>query len=172
MFIRDASEADLPRIVDIYNCAIPGRLAAADLEPVSVEDRMAWYWEHSPTTHPLWVIELDGNIAGWLSFQSFFSGRAAYDATAEISIYLDPTFQRRGLGQKLLWQAISTGPALGLNTLVALIFAHNQPSLRLFSKFDFQPWGYFPRVAQLDGIERDLVIVGKRLTPSISEESP
>ncbi|MBO1346571.1 MAG: N-acetyltransferase [Hormoscilla sp. GUM202] len=141
MFIRDASAADLPRIVEIYNCAIPRRLATADLEPVSVEDRMAWYSDHSPTTRPLWVIELEGNIAGWLSFQSFFSGRAAYDATAEISIYLDPSFQRRGLGQKLLSQAISTGPALGLNTLVALIFAHNQPSLRLFSKFNFQRWG-------------------------------
>ncbi|MGK7900082.1 MAG: N-acetyltransferase family protein, partial [Hormoscilla sp.] len=81
-------------------------------------------------------------------------------------------FQRRGLGQKLLSQAISTGPSLGLNSLVALIFAHNQASLRLFSKFGFQRWGYFPRVAQLDGIERDLVIVGKRLTPSISQETP
>lgn len=172
MFIRDAGEADLPRIVEIYNCAIPGRLAAADLELVSVKDRMAWYWEHSPTTHPLWVIELDDNIAGWLSFQRFFSGRAVYDATAEISIYLHPSFQRRGLGQKLLSQAVSTGPELGLNTLVALIFAHNQPSLRLFSKFGFQRWGYFPRVAQLDGIERDLAIVGKRITPSISQESP
>ncbi|MBC6424650.1 MAG: N-acetyltransferase [Hormoscilla sp. SP5CHS1] len=89
MFIRDASAADLPRIVEIYNYAIPGRLATADLEPVSVEDRMAWYSDHSPTTRPLWVI---GNIAGWLSFQSFFSGRAAYDATAEISIYLDVRF--------------------------------------------------------------------------------
>ncbi len=172
MFIRDASEVDLLRIVEIYNCAIPGRLATADLEPVSVEDRMAWYWDHSSTTHPLWVIELEGNIAGWLSFQSFFSSRVAYDATAEISIYLDPSFQRRGLGQKLLSQAISTGPALGLQTLVALIFAHNQPSLRLFSKFNFQRWGYFPRVAQLDGIERDLVIVGKRITPFLGQESP
>lgn len=172
MFIRDASEADLPRIVEIYNCAIPGRLATADLEPVSVESRLSWYWDHSPTTRPIWVIELDDNIAGWLSFQRFFSGRAAYDATAEISIYLDPSFQRRGLGQKLLWQAITTGPTLGLNTLVALIFAHNQASLQLFSKFDFQRWGYLPRVAQLDGIERDLIIVGKRLTPFLSQESP
>lgn len=172
MFIRDASEADLPRIVEIYNCAIPGRLATADLEPVSVEDRMAWYWDHSPTTRPLWVIEVEGNIAGWLSFQSFFTGRAAYDATAEISIYLDPSFQRQGLGQKLLSQAISTGPDLGLNTLVALIFAHNQPSLLLFSKFDFQRWGYFPQVAQLDGIERDLAILGKRITPFLGQKSP
>lgn len=172
MFIRDAGETDLPRIVEIYNCAIPGRLATADLEPVSVEDRMAWYWDHSPTARPLWVIEVKGNIAGWLSFQSFFSGRAAYDATAEISIYLDPDFQRQGLGQKLLSQAISTGSSLGLKTLVALIFAHNQPSLGLFSKFGFQRWGYFPRVAQLDGIERDLVIVGKRICPFLAQESP
>ena len=51
-----ANEKDLPRIVDIYNQIIPSRLATADLEPVTVAEREAWY--HSFTkTHPLWVIK-------------------------------------------------------------------------------------------------------------------
>jgi phosphinothricin acetyltransferase len=63
----------------------------------------------------------------------------------------------------LLERAIAQGPRLGLKTLMGFIFAHNDPSLRLFEKFGFEHWGYYPRVAELDGIERDLVIVGRRL---------
>jgi len=39
MTLRDATEVDLPAIVDIYNSVIPGRMVTADLEPVTVESR-------------------------------------------------------------------------------------------------------------------------------------
>ena len=45
---------------------------------------------------------------------------------------------------------------------MGIIFAHNQPSLTLFQKFGFQQWGYLPQVAELDGVERDVVILGLR----------
>jgi len=59
--------------------------------------------------------------------------------------------------------AIRRSPELGIKTLIGIIFAHNQPSLKLFEKFGFQPWGYLPKVAELDGVERDVVIVGLHL---------
>jgi len=162
MTIRHATETDLPAIVAIYNAAIPSRMATADLEPVSVASRMAWFGERSPSKRPIWVIEVEGIVAGWLSFQSFY-GRPAYHTTAEISIYIAPAYHQCGLGQQLLAQAIHQSPSLGLNTLLGLIFAHNQPSLKLFEKFSFKSWGYLPQVAQLDGIERDLIIMGLRI---------
>lgn len=162
LLIRDATETDLPKIVEIYNAAIPGRLATADLEPVSVESRWAWYNIHHPQVRPLWVAEAEGEMLGWLSFQDFY-GRPAYQATAELSIYVAPVFRSRGVGQQLLKYAIQVSPALGLETLMAFIFAHNQPSLRLFEKFGFQRWGHLPRVAELDGIKRDLAILGLSL---------
>lgn len=162
MTIRHATETDLPAIVAIYNAAIPSRMATADLEPVSVASRMPWFGERSHNIRPVWVIEVEGVIAGWLSFQSFY-GRPAYHTTAEISIYIASAYHQRGLGQQLLAQAIHQSPNFGLNTLLGLIFAHNEPSLKLFEKFRFQPWGYLPKVAELDGIERDLVIMGLRI---------
>mgnify|MGYP003622967418 CR=1 FL=1 len=162
MTIRHATETDLPTIVAIYNTAIPSRMATADLEPVSVESRLAWFKGRSPSQRPLWVIEVDGVIAGWLSFQSFY-GRPAYTMTAEISIYIAPNFHRCGLGQQLLAQAISESPSLGLKSLVCFIFAHNQPSLKLFETFGFQRWGHLPKIAELDSVERDLVIMGLRI---------
>jgi len=45
--------------------------------------------------------------------------------------------------------------------MIGLIFAHNEPSLRLFDRLGFERWGLLPRIARLDGIERDLAIVGR-----------
>jgi L-amino acid N-acyltransferase YncA len=160
--IRDARETDLARIVAIYNEAIPGRRATADTEPVSVDSRRPWYREHSPARRPLWVAERDGAIVGWLSFQDFY-GRPAYGATAELSVYVSGAAQRGGIGRQLLARALQRAPALGLSTLLAFVFAHNGASVALFEQHGFARWAHLPRVARLDGVERDLLILGRRL---------
>ena len=71
----------------------------------------------------------------------------------------------RGLGKTFLRRAIDRAPAYGVRTLLGFIFGHNDASLALFDRFGFTRWGELPRVASLDGIERDLVIVGLRLEP-------
>lgn len=159
---RDARREDLAPIVEIYNATIPSRMVTADTEPVSVESRVPWFEEHAPGVRPLWVVEVDGRIAGWLSFSSFY-GRPAYRRTAELSVYVRDAFRRRGVGAYLLAQALAGSPALGLDTLLGFIFGHNQPSLALFARLGFARWGELPRVAVLDGVERDLVIVGRRV---------
>ncbi len=160
--IRNATIADLPAIIEIYNTSIPGRMATADLEPVTVESKMEWFKAHTADRRPLWVLETDRKITAWLSFRSFY-GRDAYRHTAEVSVYVSPDYQRQKLGNKLLIQAIETAPRLDLKTLVAFIFAHNPPSLNLFKKHGFQQWGYLPQIAELNGIDRDLVILGRQL---------
>jgi len=89
--IRLAQAADLPVIVDIYNASIPSRLATADTEPVSVESRVAWLRDREPR-HPVWVLERDACVLGWLSLAKFY-GRPAYAATAEIGFYVAPAAQ-------------------------------------------------------------------------------
>jgi L-amino acid N-acyltransferase YncA len=162
MQIRDATMDDLRAIVAIYNTSVPTRMVTADLEPVSVASRQRWFEEHSPNHRPLWVAQDGDQIAGWLSYSSFY-GRPAYNTTCEVSIYLAPEHCRRGLGTQLLQRCIGHAPRIGVATLLGLIFAHNDPSLRLFEKMGFSRWGRLPRVAVLDGVERDLVIVGRRV---------
>ena len=160
--MRDARDTDLPRLVAIYNEAIPGRRATADTEPVSVESRLPWFREHTPARRPLWVAERDGAIVGWLSFQDFY-GRPAYGATAELSVYVSAAAQRGGVGGHLLTRALERAPALGLSTLLGFVFAHNTPSVALFERHGFARWAHLPRVARLDAIERDLLILGRRI---------
>lgn len=162
MRIRNATIEDLPAIVAIYNSTVPSRMVTADTEPVSVASREKWFHEHSPERRPLWVAEEQGQVLGWISLSSFY-GRPAYNGTCEVSLYLAPDQRRKGLGTKLLQHCIDFAPAVGVLTLLGFIFGHNEPSLELFKKFGFERWGHFPRVAVLDGVERDLVILGLRL---------
>jgi L-amino acid N-acyltransferase YncA len=162
MRIRDAVEADLPAIIDIYNVAVTTRIATAQLEPVTLEERRDWLKEHSSDRHPFWVLEADGQVAGWLTIKPFLP-RCAYRGTVELSVYVDQKFRRRGIARSLLEEAIVRGPSLGISAMVGLIFGHNQPSLRLFERLGFERWGLLPRVAQLDGIERDLTILGRHV---------
>lgn len=161
--IRHAEAADLPAIVAIYNASIPGRMATADTVPVSVRQRESWFRAFDPAHRPLWVWcdARDEAPLAWLSLRSFY-GRPAYHATVEVAVYTAPAAQRRGLARRLLAHAIAESDALRIKTLLAFIFGHNAPSLALFSAVGFQRWGMLPDVAELDGVERDLVILGRR----------
>lgn len=154
---------DLPRIVEIYNSTIPGRMVTADLEPISVESRVPWFNDHTPDRRPLWVLKNEGIIVAWVSLSNFY-GRPAYNGTAEISIYIAEELRGQGLGSMLVDKVEAECTRLQVNTLLGFVFGHNEPSLRLLRKCGYEQWGYYPRIALMDGVERDLAILGKRLS--------
>ncbi len=165
---RIATLDDLPAIVAIYNSTVASREVTADTEPVSVESRLAWFHEHTPERRPLWIIEAADDAAapaatlGWISYSNFY-GRPAYSGTAEISVYIAEAWRGKGIGRYCLEQAIAYAPSIQVHTLLGFIFGHNAPSLGLFAKYGFATWAKLPKVAKLDGIERDLIILGKRV---------
>lgn len=167
MTIRDATDADLPAIVDIYNASVPGRLATADLEPVSVDSRRAWLHEHMHNPRrPLLVMDAgNGQIAGWLSFSDYPNSRPGYVHTAEMSCYVSPDFQGQGVGKTLMADATRRAPSLGLSTLISFVFAHNVPSLQMCERLGYVRWGLLPGIAEMDGTERDVIILGLRVMP-------
>ncbi|MEZ5120564.1 MAG: N-acetyltransferase family protein [Solirubrobacterales bacterium] len=160
--IRDACPDDLGRIVAIYNASIPGRLATADPDPVSVEQRRPWLRDRDCSRRPVWVAERDGDVAGWLSVGDFY-GRPAYHATAEVGVYVDPAHRRQGVAGALLDHLVQRAPELGLRRLLAVVFAHNEASLALFERAGFERWGLLPQVAELDGRLIDSAILGRRV---------
>jgi phosphinothricin acetyltransferase len=162
--MRIAAESDLPAIVSIYNSTVPTRQSTADTIEVTVESRMDWFRRHDPSRRPLLVHDQGDQVVAWVSFQSFY-GRAAYDPTAEISIYVSPDYRGQGLGRTLLAEALEITPALSIKTVVGFVFSHNAPSLRLFRSFGFEEWGRLPDVAEMDGKEFSLSILGKRVNP-------
>jgi L-amino acid N-acyltransferase YncA len=161
--MRDATPEDLASIVEIYNSTIPSRIVSADTDPVPIEQMLPWFHEHDPARRPLRVAEVDGEVVGWLSLGDFWDGRPAYNGTVEIGVYVKEGHRGEGIGGRLLEETIGRAPDLGIKTMTAGAFAINEPSLRLFERFGFERWAHFPRVAELDGAERDLVVLGLRL---------
>jgi phosphinothricin acetyltransferase len=162
MTFRLAEEKDLENILSTYNASIPGRMATADLEPQSMEERKKWFEKHKEGNRPVWVIEKNSVYVGWMSFSNFY-GRPAYASTAEYSIYVNPNKQRQGIGEAAIHYAMQQAPALGIKAILAYVFGHNVPSLNLFKKAGFETWGHFPGVAELNGMQRDLIILGRRI---------
>jgi len=157
-----AQQTDLQKIVATYNSIITSHLVTADLEPVSVESKQAWFDTHTENRRPLWVIDVDGEYAGWMSFNSFY-GRPAYDGTVEVSIYLEKNARGKGLGKTCLQKAFDVCEKLHIKTLLGFIFDHNETSLRLFYKMGFEKWAHLPKIANMIDVERGLIILGKRV---------
>ena len=156
--VRDAVEADLPAIIDIYNQCIPSGFSTADTHPISVEERRPWFRQFSPKKRPIWVAERAGEIVGCIYITSFYGGRPAYDKTAEVSLYLAPKAQGQGLGTELMQRMINACPQLGVTTLIGMHFDHNEATKRLNDNFGFQQVGHLPEIAEVYGEQRGLLL--------------
>ena len=163
MHIRDATEADLPAIVEIYNQSIPGGTSTADTSPITVADRIEWFRKFDPTKRPLWVAEIDGAVVAWIGLSSFYAGRPAYDATAEVSTYIATAQQRKGLGTALKKRMIEACPKLGVTTLLSMHFDHNEATRRMNDALGFVPMGHLTEIAVVKGVRRGLVISALRI---------
>ena len=163
MLIRLAQPDDLPAIVDIYNQSIPSQQSTGDTQPLRVEDRKTWFAEHSPDGHPIFVAEVNEQVAGWCSLSPYRPGRAALRFTAEISYYIALSQHRRGLGTVLVEHALAACPALEIRHLFAIVLEGNQASLGLLEKMGFEQWGYLPRVANFNGKEVGHLYYGRHV---------
>jgi len=174
-----ANKEDLPEILAIYNQSIGGKQATANLTPVTCEERASWFDEHlNSPTRPIYVVRAAANsaaktneigaqtvlpIVAWGSFSDLYA-RTAYHISTEISIYLHQDYHGKGLGSLLTRWMLVQAPNLGIQNIVALIFAHNKPSLGLFRKLGFEQWGYMPKVCDMQGFIADVVMLGKAVT--------
>jgi len=162
MLIRAATQADLPSITGIYNQAVTDTTASFDLEPKTIEERARWFADRAPR-HPVLVAEDDGIVVGWGSL-SPYSERPAYDATVEISIYIDRHSQGRGLGGALGDRLIAEGRAHGLHVIVARICTENAASMTLTGKrLGFSDAGTLHEVGFKFGRWLDVAVLELRL---------
>jgi phosphinothricin acetyltransferase len=166
--IRNAAEADLPAIVDIYNQSIPAGWSTADTQPIRVEDRVEWFRKFDPARRPIWVAEGDGRVVAWTNLSSFYYGRPAYDATAEISVYVATGYHRRGIGRLLKQWVIEQCPKLGVTTLLSMHFDHNQATPRINEGLGFEQCGHLKEIALVQGQKRGLVIWALRIPPPVA----
>ena len=171
LHIREATEADLPAIVDIYNQSIPAGWSTADTKPIAVADRVEWFRKFNPSRRPIWVAEDDGRVIATTYLSSFYQGRSAYDATAEVSVYVATAYHRQGIGRCLKEFVIRECPRLGVTTLLSMHFDHNEATRRINESLGFQKMGHLTEIAEVQGQKRGLVISSLRIQPATVESA-
>jgi phosphinothricin acetyltransferase len=146
--IRDATEADLHRILDITNEAIAHTTASWSLEPVTLDERRDWFRAHCAHGYPILVAEdRDGGVLGFAAYGEF-RPRAGYRHTVEHSIYVDALQRGRGIGTALLSALIDRALANGVHVMIGGIDADNTGSIRLHERFGFTATGQLHEVGR------------------------
>jgi L-amino acid N-acyltransferase len=143
--IRNATEQDLPAILDIYNDVIVNTTAVYDYEPHTLEMRRAWFNTKKEQGFPVFVAEDDGKLLG-LSSIGPFRAWAAYQYSVENSVYVASEARGRGIGKLLIPPLIEAARQLKLHTIIAGIDASNEASIRLHRRFGFEEVAHFKQV--------------------------
>ena len=161
--IRDATPADLPRILEITNQAIAETSAVYSLTPATLEQRAAWMAERQAAGLPVLAAEMAGVVAGFGSFAQYRPWEG-YVHTVEHSIYVWPAAQGRGLGRALLVALVERARAQGRHVMVGGIDAANATSIRLHESLGFETAGTLREVGRKFDRWLDLTFMTLRLT--------
>lgn len=162
LIIRDAVEADLAAIRDIYNHAVEHTTAIWNEVLVDLDNRKAWFDARLKQGYPVLVAERAGRVAGYASYGDWraFDG---YRHTVEHSVYVDKDARGGGIGKALMEELIRRAAAQGKHVMIAAIEAENQASIRLHETLGFRGVGRFTEVGQKFGRWLDLYCMEKVL---------
>ena len=147
---------DWPAVRAIYEQGIATRQATFETEAPAWE---AWDAAHLPGLRL--VAEEGGEVVGWAAL-SPVSRRACYAGVVEESVYVAEGARGRGIGITLLARLCSDADAAGIWMIQTAIFPENVASLELHRRCGFRVVGTRERIAQLDGVWRDTVLLERR----------
>lgn len=162
VLIRDATEADLPAIRDIYNHAVEHTTAIWNETLVDLDNRLEWFKTRKGRGFPVIAAEMNGKVAGYASYGDWraFDG---YRHTVEHSVYVDKDCRGAGIGEKLMRALIERASAGNVHVMIAGIEAENAASIKLHEKLGFRIAGTFSEVGIKFGRWLDLTCMELRV---------
>ncbi len=162
ILLRDAVEADLVAIRDIYNHAVEHTTAIWNETLVDIDNRRQWWGARIAKGYPVLVAERDGQVAGYASYGDWraFDG---YRHTVEHSVYVDKDARGAGIGELLMRGLIERAAAGKIHVMIAGIEAENVASIRLHEKLGFRSVGTFSEVGIKFGRWLDLTCMELRV---------
>jgi L-amino acid N-acyltransferase YncA len=143
MKVRLARESDASEVLRIYSPIVRETAISFELAPPRWEE-MRERMRNILATH-VWLVAEDGpGIAGY-AYASRFRPREAYQWTAEVTVYVDPPHQRKGIGTALYQALFRVMRLQGYCSAIAVIALPNGASVQLHERFGFRRVGVFER---------------------------
>ncbi|MBT9296693.1 metalloregulator ArsR/SmtB family transcription factor [Rhodococcus sp. GOMB7] len=154
--VRAMIDDDWDAVRRIYGEGIDTRNATFAAEVPSREHlHERWLPQHR------WVATVEGVVVGWAAL-SPVSERDCYRGVAENSVYVADGMRGRGVGKALLRKQVMAADADGLWTLQTSMFPENRASISLHHSAGFRTVGLREKIAELDGVWRDTVLLERR----------
>lgn len=163
--LDDATEADLPAILAIFNDVIATSTAIYRDDPITLADRAAWLGERRGGGFPVLVArdaEAGGRVVAVGSYGPF-RPQPGYATTVEHTIMVDPAHRGGGLGTRMVSALLERAQRDGHHAMVASIDAENVGSIRMHERLGFAEVGRLPEVARKFGRWLDLVLLQRQL---------
>ena len=154
--IKKMKYEDWDAVARIYKLGMDTGIATFETE-IPTWDK----WNNSHLKTCRLTAWFDNQIVGWAAL-SPVSSRCVYGGVAEVSVYIDTYYNRRGIGTKLLKKLITKSEVEGFWTLQAGIFPQNKTSIALHEKNGFRQIGYREKIGKLKGEWLDNVIMERR----------
>ncbi len=140
--IRPMQPADWNSMTRIYNQSLEkGDVTFTTACPTYEE------WDTGHSKECRFVCELEGQVVGYTMIAPT-SKREPYRGVAELSIFVDENYLRRGIGTTLLQKLCEESEKHGYWTLYAAIFSINEASIKLHEKCGFRVIGYRENIAK------------------------
>ena len=130
MIIRQATEKDIPAILDIFNEALLNTTAVYAYKKATLKEQREWYQHKNSEGYPVFIGEDAHGVIGYATYGPFRL-RPAYKYTIELSVYVDHRFRNHGYGKQLLIKVIEHATQKGYATMIAGIDSTNQASIAL-----------------------------------------
>ena len=159
--IRSAIHEDLPLIVEIYNEGGVATTASYAIEPVTLEERTAWFERLRNQGHPVLVLEEEGRVVGFASYGPF-RDKAAYLHTVEHSVYVAEGSRSNGVGRMLLGALLDHARGSGVHVMIGVLDADNTASRAFHKSLGFIESAVLPEVGRKFGRWLDVVFVTRR----------
>lgn len=161
LIIRDATEADLERITEIYNTTIVESHVSFDLEPYDAESRRSWWSQRDPTL-PCLVAESDGAVVG-VSYAGPYRPKGGYRSSVETTIVLDSDHRGLGIGSRLLSALLARLETTEAHRAIAIIALPNEASIALHRRLGFREVGTLTEVGHKLGSYWDTMLLERDL---------
>ena len=166
ILVRPAKAADLSAINDIYNHYVRATHITFDIEPWSLAQRQQWFEQFDGKAYQLWVAVIDGQVEAF-AYTTKFRPKAAYNSTAEVTIYAHHEISQRGLpkgiGKALYNKLLNNLTQFGLHRLYAVIALPNDISIGLHEQLGFKKVGILEQVGMKFGRYISVAMLEKRL---------
>ena len=163
--VRDAGEADMGAVRDIYAHYVLHSLATFEETPPSLEDMMARRRKSADAGLPYLVAEAKGETLGF-AYAAPYHGRAAYRFTIEDSVYVATGLGNRGIGSALLSELLARCERGPWRQMLAIVGdSANIGSIALHRRFGFELGGVLRSVGFKFGRWVDTPILQRQLGP-------